>query len=285
VKVRDIRNPISRYVSPDGAPANGRAFNGETDLARTVETKTSLSEQILHVQEEERKRISRELHDELGQSLMAISMNLEMLKRTAAAENETLKTQFADIHNLVQQTMNTVHRFARELRPAMLEELGLIPTLRSYLRDFAARTGLSVNFRSDPSAEALDRDQKIVVFRVAQESLTNIAKHAQASQVDFSICQIDGLICLKVADDGKSFADDQTESARKKGRLGLVGMEERVGLVGGTFSIEPQPGKGTTVYVTIPFKTGAVPRRYGNRRLVENDSYACTAQSFQGAML
>jgi signal transduction histidine kinase len=276
VKVRDIRNPISRCNNPDRVPASGRAFTGETNIARATAAKTSLTEQMLHVQEEERKRISRELHDELGQSLMAISMNLEMLKRSAGAENETLNTKFADIHQLVQQTMDTVHRFARELRPAMLEELGLVPTLRSYLKDFAARTGLRVNFRSDAAAEALDRDQKIVVFRVAQESLTNIAKHAHASQVDFSICQKDDMICLTVADDGKSLSDDLLESARKKGRLGLVGMEERVRLVGGNLSINSQPGSGTTISVAVPFKAG---QNYENRRrVVQNDARGFTPQ-------
>ena len=278
MKVRDIRNPISRCNS-DGMTTNSGGFNGEPNRARVAKAKTSLSEQILHVQEEERKRISRELHDELGQSLMAISMNLEMLKRSAGAEDENLKTKFADIHNLVQQTMDTVHRFARELRPAMLEELGLVPTLRSYLKDFAVRTGLRVNFRSDSSAEALDRDQKIVIFRVAQESLTNIAKHAQASQVDFSICKTDGWMCLKVADDGKSFKDDPMESARRKGRLGLIGMEERVGLVGGKFSIESQPGKGTTICVTMPVKSAAATQRHGTRTIVEDTPFAFTAQA------
>lgn len=281
MKVRDVRNPISRCISPEGTRASSRAFNGGNNRARAEEAKHSLSERILHVQEEERKRISRELHDELGQSLMAISMNLEMLKRSAGEQNETLKTKFADIHQLVQQTMDTVHRFARELRPAMLEELGLVPTLRSYLKDFAARTGLRVNFRSDASAEALDRDQKIVVFRVAQESLTNIAKHARASQVDFSICQINDEIRLTVADDGKAFSEDLLESARKRGRLGLVGMEERVGLVGGSFSIEPRLGNGTTIRVTLPFKTPAAGQHCGtSRRLVENDPYTFIPQPF-----
>ena len=157
--------------------------------------------------------------------------------------------------------------------------MGLVPTLRSYLKDFAARTGLRVNFSSDSSAEKLDRDQKLVVFRVAQESLTNIAKHAQASQVDFSISQTDGLMCLKIADDGKSFEGDPMECARRKGRLGLVGMEERVGLVGGEFSIESQPGKGTTVCVTIPVQLAITRRPQGTRRVVENAPFAFTAQA------
>lgn len=278
MKVRDISHPISRGTSPKVHSTDDRVLGRATiDRSRAVRSKANLSEQILHVQEEERKRISRELHDELGQSLMAISMNLEVLKRTAGTGNEALKTKFADIHHLVQQTMETVHRFARELRPAMLDELGLIPTVRTYLRDFAARTGLRVNFRFDPAAEKLARDEKTVLFRIAQESLTNIAKHAHASRVDCSICQDGDAICLRVADDGKASQGDLLESARKKGRLGLLGMEERVGLVGGTFSIESQAGKGTTVCVTIPRNIAG--RLCEPRQRVEDAPFAFTAQA------
>src|SRR5207302_10325631 len=131
------------------------------------------SAQILHVQEEERRRISRELHDEVGHALMAISMNLEALRRNTEASDDALKAKFADTHQLVQQTMDTVHRFARELRPAMLDDLGLVPALRSYARDFSNRTGVEVEFHGDACAEALDDERKTVIFRIAQESLTN----------------------------------------------------------------------------------------------------------------
>jgi len=212
----------------------------------------NLSNQILHVQEEERKHISRELHDEVGQSLTAISVVLATLKNNGAGSSSSRK--LAEAQKLLQETMETVHRFARELRPAMLDELGLLPALRSNLKSFAGRTGLQVRFQGNPIAEKLGSDQKIVLFRIAQESLTNIGKHAHASQVTLRISKLRDGICMEVADNGRSFKAALKNPGKDKQRLGLLGMQERVRLVNGRFTIHPQPGKGTTVRVIIPFK-------------------------------
>jgi len=216
---------------------------------------------VLHVQEEERRRISRELHDEVGHALMAIGMNLEALRRTAGTADESLEAKFADTHQLVQQTMDTVHRFARELRPAMLDDLGLVPALRSYARDFANRTGVEVEFHGDAGVEGLDDDRKTVIFRIAQESLTNVAKHAHADRVEFSIRKVNDAVVVEISDNGISFTDDPMKSARRKKRLGLVGMQERAGLVEGSFAIESRPGAGTTVRAIVPFKGEGSARR------------------------
>jgi PAS domain S-box-containing protein len=214
----------------------------------------NLSNQILRVQEEERKRLSRELHDEVGQTLTAIHMNLDTLKRNGLGASRAGRRKIADSQNLLQHTMETVHRFARELRPAMLDELGLLPALRSYLRNFSERTKLRVDFRASPGAEALDGDRKTVLYRIAQESLTNVVKHAQATRVDFTIRKRRESVCVEIKDNGKSFCPDPANGNHGRKRLGLLGMEERVRLVNGTFAIQPQPGKGTTVRVEIPFK-------------------------------
>jgi signal transduction histidine kinase len=213
----------------------------------------NLSNQILHVQEEERKRISRELHDEVGQAMTAISINIGALGHNGASGGDRFKQKAADAQALLLQTMETVHRFARELRPAMLDELGLLPALRSYLKGFADRTGLRVRFRGNPIAEKLGSDQKTVLFRVFQESLTNVAKHARASQAEVVISKLGDGICMEVADNGKSYQEGPMNSAKSRKRLGLLGMQERVRLVNGRFAIKPQPGKGTTVRVVIPF--------------------------------
>src|SRR6185436_16421468 len=110
-------------------------------------------------------------------------------------------------------------------RPSMLDELGLIPALRSYLREFARRTGLRVQFKATPDAESFVGDRKLVLFRVAQESLTNVAKHAGASRVDVTLRKVDGAICMEIVDDGKSFSEDALDHARRKQRLGLLGMQ------------------------------------------------------------
>jgi len=131
----------------------------------------------------------------------------------------------------------------------------LLPALRSYLKGFAERTGLRVRFRGNPIAEKLGSDKKTVLFRIAQESLTNVTKHARASQVSLTIRKRYDAICMEVADNGRSFKSDSVNSARRKNRLGLLGMQERVRLVHGKFTIIPRPGKGTTVRAVIPFRS------------------------------
>jgi signal transduction histidine kinase len=235
------------------------------DEARAMEDALrDLSNKVLDVQEDERKRISRELHDETGQALTAISVTLASLRRNEAF-SETGQRRLGEAQRLLETTMETIHNFARELRPAMLDELGLLPTLRTYLTTFAERTGLQIRFRADPTAEKLTASAKVVLFRVAQESLTNVAKHAHASRVDFRIRRVDHRICMSIADNGKSFSELPAPTAKRKQCLGLLGMQERVRLVNGQIAILPHLGKGTTVNVAIPLLTnGAVSRRQNN---------------------
>jgi signal transduction histidine kinase len=223
-------------------------------LRHSEESLRCLSNQVLHAQEEERKRISRELHDEVGQALTAVSTQLAILRGNGVAGTDQFKQRITDAQNLVGQTMETVHRFARELRPAMLDELGLVPALRTYLKAFADRTGLRVRFSPDPSAEKLDDEQRIVLFRVAQESLTNVAKHARATQATVRLSRLRQGVRMQVKDNGRAFEAAPPGNRNGSKRLGLLGMQERVRLVNGRFSIRSMPGKGTTVSVEIPFK-------------------------------
>jgi signal transduction histidine kinase len=218
-----------------------------------------LSNQVLHAQEEERKRISRELHDEVGQAMTAIHVNLAVLSRPGKATSEIFGKKIADTQRLLQQTMESVHRFALELRPAMLDELGLLPALRSYALRFAERTGLRVRLRATPAAESLNGEQKTVVYRVVQESLTNVAKHAQARRVSVLIRKFKSGIRMQIQDDGRSFRSVRQDSPDGKKHLGLLGMQERVRLANGNFYVEPKLGKGTTVHVEIPFLGLAPP--------------------------
>ena len=214
----------------------------------------SLSNQILHVQEEERKHISRELHDDLGQSLTAISVTLAALKVDGTGDESVMRQRLDRAQQILREASETVHRFARELRPALLDELGLLPALRSCLKAFSERTGLRVNFRGNAVAEQLNGEQKTVLFRVAQESLTNVAKHARATRVRVDLSEVKGGICMEIADDGRSFSPAKVNCGNGNGRLGLLGMQERVRLVNGSFDVKPRPGKGTTVRVVIPFE-------------------------------
>jgi len=222
------------------------------ERARMEEQLRHLSNRVLHAQEEERKRISRELHDEVGQALTAIDVNLQLLKKEAAV-NEGLAAKMAQTQKLLQLTMESVHRFARELRPAMLDDLGFVPALRHYTKDVMNRTGIRIRFRPSLEAERLNDDQKMVLYRVAQESLTNVARHAQATCADVNMRPLKRGLRMEIKDNGKSFQVGQQLSVNGTKRLGLLGMRERVRLVNGDFAVESQPGRGTIVRVWIPF--------------------------------
>jgi signal transduction histidine kinase len=214
--------------------------------------------QILHVQEEERKRISRELHDEVGQAVVGINTYLALsLREPVAAQNSVLRTQIADIEKLLLGAMNRLHSFARELRPAMLDDLGLVPALRSYLKEYAERTGLLVHFERSARDAPLTAEQSTALFRIAQEGLNNVARHAQATEAAISLRRVKNGIQLRIKDNGQGFAVEEERAAIEKKRLGLLGMQERVRLMDGRFLVRSAPGAGTTLVAEIPLLTTA----------------------------
>jgi two-component system sensor histidine kinase DegS len=217
-----------------------------------------LSHEILSAQEEERRAISRELHDEIGQTLTAIKVKLVTLNQQATINAADLKRKIASTQRLVQRSMNTVHRFARNLRPPLLDDLGLIPALHSFMRGFTKRTGVRIHFATFAAVEKLDGEKRTVLYRVAQEALTNVAKHAQASLVNVSIQPQQGVVLMEIHDDGKSFEVQRVLLAKKITRLGLLGMRERVEMVGGRFEVESAPRRGTTIRARIPLGSGRV---------------------------
>lgn len=241
------------------------------DSLRTSETTTSrlleeslrwqkelrhLSRQLLKAQEEERKRISRELHDVVAQTLTGINLRLAALRSRNASNARDLNREIANTQRLVEESVDIVHRFARDLRPTVLDDLGLIPALRSYLEGFVDRTGVRVNFAASAEVESLSTNRRIVLYRVAQEALTNVARHAQASLVDVTIRLQDGFIVMEIHDNGTGFKVDELtpRGPRSNGRLGILGMRERVEMAGGTFSVISAPGQQTTVQVELPWK-------------------------------
>jgi signal transduction histidine kinase len=223
---------------------------GQSD--RLQEQLRRLTRQILSAQEEERKKISRELHDVIGQTLTGINVRLAALKKEAALNTKTLDQNIARTQRLVEKSVDIVHRFARELRPAVLDDLGLIPALHSFMKHFTVRTGVRASLTAFATIEQLDTVRRTVFFRVAQEALNNVARHAEASRVDVSIQKLPEGICMKIKDDGKSFNVEPTLPANGGKRLGLLGMRERLEMVGGSFAVESAPGKGTTIVARIP---------------------------------
>src|ERR1035437_70203 len=220
---------------------------------RLQEQLRQLSRQILSTQEEERRKISRELHDVIAQTLTGINIRLASLKKEAALDTKSLDRSIASTQRLVEKSVNIVHQFARELRPAVLDDLGLIPALHSFMKNFTTRTGIRPSLTTFAAVEQLDTAKRTILYRVAQESLTNVARHAQASRVDVSIQKLRGDVRMEIKDNGKSFDVQGALHVNGSKRLGLLGMRERVEMVDGTFCVESAPGQGTTIRVEIPF--------------------------------
>lgn len=214
----------------------------------------NLSHQVLEAQEEERKRISRELHDVVAQTLTGIHVRLATLKKEAALNTKGLDRNIARTQELVEHSVEIIHQFARELRPAVLDDLGLIPALHTFIKTFIERTGVHTRLTAFAGVEQLDTAKRTALFRVAQEALTNVARHAQASRVMVSIQKRADCICMKIKDDGKAFQARQILVGRGGKRLGLLGMRERLEMVGGSFQVKSAPGKGTIIYARIPLR-------------------------------
>lgn len=212
-----------------------------------------LTRQIIQAQEEERKEISRELHDEVVQTLVGINVELSALGQSASQGSRSLKSKIAHTQRLVENSVNAVHRFARELRPAVLDDLGLIPALHAYSKNVAARKKIRIQLTAFHGVEDLAAAVRTVMFRVAQEALTNVVRHAHATLVTLNISKISRAIRMEISDDGRSFQVEKVLLANTQKRLGLIGMRERVEMIGGALSIESVPGRGTTVRAEIPF--------------------------------
>ncbi len=225
----------------------GQARQLQEDLRR-------LSRRILSTQEDERKRISRELHDVVAQTLSSINVHLATLKTEVAQHAGGLKRNITRTQKLVERSVDVVHRFARELRPAVLDDLGLIPALRSLVEHFGQDAGVCVRMTVCQAVEKLSSDRRTVLYRVAQEALSNVACHAHASHVTVQIRELPDAISMRIHDDGRAFDVELMLHAKKSGRMGLLGMRERAEMVGGKFTIDSAPGQGTTVTTRVPLR-------------------------------
>jgi two-component system, NarL family, sensor histidine kinase DegS len=258
---RRLNREIARRQTAEESLKSSKQHYGEllaqSHLAR--EQKQLLARQVLLAQEEERKQISRTLHDEISQTLAGINVKLATLSHEASINTQSFKTKIASAQRLVEKSVNIVHQFARELRPALLDDLGLIPTLHAYMKVLTQQTGLQIRFTAFSGVEKLSNAKRTAFYRVTQSALTNVAKHAKATLVIVSIQKNPDGICLEIKDDGKSFEVARVMSAKRYTRLGLISMRERIEMFNGSFSVESTPGKGTTIRACIPFDKGKVP--------------------------
>ena len=231
----------------------------QEELRDLSDESRNLSRQLLTIQEEERRRISRELHDVIAQTLTGINMRLGALKAESHTNMAQLQEKITSTQQLVEESLDIVHRFASELRPTVLDDLGLIPALKSFMQSFMTDTGVRASLKTYAGIEQASGTVRTALYRIAQEALTNVARHAKASQVEVYIQCLSGVIRMEITDNGQGFEVDGMACANKKNRLGLLGMRERVEMVGGTFGVESAPGQATIVRVEIPSETDPPP--------------------------
>ena len=224
----------------------------EEELRETAARLQVLSRRLVEVQEEERRHLARELHDEIGQALTAIGIGLQAAKK---ARVDAVASYLDDCIGLVDGAIRQVRHLSLDLRPPMLDDLGLVATLRWYVDRQAQRAGYRARFISDAAEIRLDPAIATAAFRVAQEALTNVARHAKARRVRVSVRRRDGSLRLVVRDDGVGFDTGAAlrHGARGSG-LGLLGMRERAALLGGRIDVRSLPGRGTRVLLTIPLR-------------------------------
>lgn len=259
VELADSNQKLSREVS-QRKKAEEAFKNSERQQAKSLKESNVLKEQlrrlsrlVISAQEDERKKISRELHDVIAQALMGINIHLATLKKEASLNTKGLTRNITMTQRLVNKSASIVHEFARELRPPVLDDLGLIPALHTYLKNFTDRTGVHARLTAFAGVKEFNVTKRTMLFRVAQEALSNIARHAKASRVEVSIRDHRSFARMEIHDNGRSFQVDRVLLEKGGKRLGLIGMRERAEMVGGTFCIESEPARGTTVRIDVPF--------------------------------
>ena len=198
---------------------------------------------VLRAQEEERRRLARDLHDEVNQALTAILLRLEAVSQSAPAQ---LAGELREVKALAARAMEELVGLARQLRPAALDDHGLVAAIDGQVRRFAEQTGMAAELDTSGNPEAVSDDGQLVVYRVTQEALANAARHSAARRVEVDLREDGDGVVLRVRDDGRGFDPARTEG------FGLLGMRERAELVGGRVRVDSRPGEGTRITVTVP---------------------------------
>ena len=225
------------------------------DLRRAYDRLRFLARRLEVAKEEERKHIARELHDDLGPALTAVVINLQLLKDMS--DPDRTARRISDTIELVDRLVQRIRDLSLDLRPPLLDEMGLVPALKGYLETQAQRSGVEIEVHGAGFMEKLPPEVEIVAFRVAQEAVTNVLRHASARRAVVTINRRGGWLEIEVEDDGKGFDVRSTMEEPATGKiLGLLGMQERVRMLDGEFEIESTPGTGTRVRVRLPLETG-----------------------------
>lgn len=224
----------------------------EEGLRQSEKQLRTLAARLQEVEEAERKRLSRELHDQVGQNLTALNINLNILRSQLPAELlEKMADRLSDSAELVEETTERIRDVMADLRPEVLDDYGLVAALRWYGERFSERTGMATIVHGNEPSPRMSEAVESALFRIAQEALTNVAKHAGGRQVSVNFEENDGIFRLTIADDGKGFASIGLSSSEKQKGWGFLTMQERAQAVGGKVQVESEPGKGTRIIVEV----------------------------------
>jgi signal transduction histidine kinase len=220
--------------------------------AKSEERYRQLAQRVETIREEERKRLARELHDDIGQTFTALKIDLVMLEDECTC-HAGVKSKMGDMHKLLGEGIHSVHSLCRRLRPGAIDDLGLTGALTGLVETWKNRNQVECIFCADLNESAVPDDIKTAVFRMVQEALTNVSRYAKASKVEINLVADGQLLSISVADNGCGMEDD---AKNKPTSFGLLGMHERIEALGGELYIKSAPGKGTHIEATIPLSGG-----------------------------
>ncbi len=263
---RSLRAPLSG-LEPE-ADQLARTFN--MMLEAIDEANRHRSAQIINAQEEERKRVARELHDETSQVLTSLLISLAVLEESITSPEA--RDRIAETRQLAHQTLRAIRSLSIDLRPSALDDLGLLPALRWYIKEYQQKFSLEVDFQATGFKERLSSELETVLYRIVQEALTNVARHAHAHKVSVTLSEQDQAVEATIRDDGEGFDAEALQKKPTTGQergWGLVGMYERAHLLDGTLTIDSKPGKGTLIHVHLPIHQTASTAAVAASQLAE----------------
>lgn len=265
-RARRLAGSLAGTAEPDADPAQ-EALRLAEDLASLSRDVTAVSRQVLgqpgigrsprdigmsviRVQEEERRRVAREIHDGPAQLLANVVLRIDVCLRLLDQDRERLRQELSQLKELVRVSLQDVRKVIFDLRPMALDDLGLVPALRAYVKEYQSRTGVEVDLASFGADRRFDPALEIAAFRTVQEALTNVARHSGASRAQVTVEVRQGELRATVQDNGAGF--DPAVEGRREGSFGLTGMAERARVLGGRLEVESQPGQGTRLQFVVP---------------------------------
>lgn len=234
-------------------------IKSDIEIRESHERLRELTTHLQRIREEERSRIAREIHDELGQALTALNMDVFWLRKRLPKDGEEMLDKTAAMSDLINNTVSSVRKICLELRPSLLDDFGLSTAIESLADEFTQRSGISCEICSIPEEVVIDKNISIVIYRVFQEALTNILRHAEATRVEVNLSYQSEIFKMRVRDNGRGI----TKSKREQNSWGLIGMQERVNGLGGEFNIDSD-NSGTTIDISIPVISEEAPSHKSN---------------------